>query len=483
MNINIRQAWRRPLVLLLLCLIGPGAESRAGELDDTIRALMAKRRIPGLSLAVIKDGVIVKAQGYGLTAMESGNPVTVDTLFQAGSVSKPVTALGALRLVEEEKLSLDADINGVLQSWRLPANELTTDNPVTLRRLLSHSAGTTVHGFPGYVADAPVPTLLQVLNGEQPANTPPVRVDLTPGSQWRYSGGGYTIVQQAMVDVTGGTFEALMERSVLGPLGMRASTFAQPLPESRAVLAASGHRADRKPVPGRWHIYPEMAAAGLWTTPSDLARFVIALQKSCAGESHPVLSPESAGLMVTKGKGDFSLGFRISGQDRQELFEHNGRDEGFDVLLRARRYAGLGAVVMINTNDNSLFMTRVMDAIAKEYDWPGHVPYATPAAVADTEPHLAEQLKAIFLARQAGVFDADLYVPEFAQLLARVIPGSATQTARELGELKSVVLVRHGNRGTDRLYQYHVVGTSDAALVQCVYRADGKIAFISVQLE
>ena len=471
------------LKLLAVGLALAGLSVRASELDDTIVALMAKRKIPGLSLAIIKDGVIVKAQGYGVTRLEGGAPVTADTLFQAGSVSKPVTALGALRLVEQQKLSLDANVNSALRSWHLPENEFTRDNPVTLRRLLSHTAGTTVHGFPGYAVDAAVPTLVQVLDGQPPANTKPIRVDFTPGSKWRYSGGGYVIVQQLLTDVSGRSFPDFMQETVLGPLGMNASTFAQPLPASRASLAATGYRSGGKPVPGGWHVYPEMAPAGLWTTPSDLARVLIAVQKSYAGAPGGLLKPDTARQMLTVEKGNFGLGFHLTGQEGLEQFDHNGRDDGFDTFTRAYRGAGLGAVIMINANDDSLFMIRVIDAIAKEYNWPGHVPYASPKAIVDQEPEVTKAIQAVFLATQQGKFGPTLYTPELGKFLATVIPGDATRTLQEMGALQSFTLVRRWNNGPDRAYRYHVVAANDTAIAQCIYRPDGKIVMISLQPE
>ena len=254
-------------------------------IDDVVRAEMQKRQIPGLSLAIIQDGKIVKAKGYGVTEKGGEAPVTASTLFQAGSISKSVAALGALRLVEQGKLALDEDVNAKLITWKVPENEFTREKKVTLRGLLSHTAGLTVHGFPGYATDEPVPTLVQVLDGEKPANTPPIRVDILPGSKWRYSGGGYTVMQQMMIDVTGKPFPQFMQEAVLGPLGMngRARSSSRCPPRRRSSRRPGTYR-DRSLVKGRWHIYPEMAAAGLWTTPSDLARFAIGVQEAVGGQ-------------------------------------------------------------------------------------------------------------------------------------------------------------------------------------------------------
>lgn len=351
-----------------------GLSARADTVDDTITALMAKRNIPGLSLAIIQNGTIVKAKGYGVVEQGSAIPVTTDTLFQAGSVSKSVAALGALYLVETRKVSLDANVNSALKTWQVPENLFTRYRNVTLRRLLSHSAGLTVHGFPGYAVDAPLPTLVQVLNGAKPANTAAIRVNLVPGSKWRYSGGGYTVLQQLIIDVTGRPFPDYMREKVLEPLGMRDSTYEQPLPANRAALTATGHLAGKpaRVVPGRWHVYPEMAAAGLWTTPSDLARFAIALQDTFAGRSAPVISPALAVQMLTPQMDNDGLGVFLVGAAETRRFEHGGRDEGFDAQMTAYLKSGQSAVIMINTNDNSRVVAQVMEAIADAYGWPDY---------------------------------------------------------------------------------------------------------------
>ena len=205
-----------------------------------LQTIMRQLQMPGLSIAVIDNFQIAWAKGYGVTAVGSTTPVSPDTLFQTGSISKPVAAMGTMHLVQEGKLSLDEDVNKKLLNWKVPENEFTREQKVTLRRLMSHSAGTTVHGFPGYPVGGPIPTLVQVLNGEPPANTKPIVVDIVPGTQWRYSGGGVTIEQQLVLDVTGKPFPQFMRETVLDKIGMDHSTYEQPLPPAKAAMAASG---------------------------------------------------------------------------------------------------------------------------------------------------------------------------------------------------------------------------------------------------
>jgi CubicO group peptidase (beta-lactamase class C family) len=398
---------RRSSTTSLLCLAcltpvqrGDAQAARVDSLDAFVKAQMAQRHIRGLSLAIIKDGRIVVARGYGVVDEGSRAPVPTSTLFQAGSISKPVSALGALHLVEAGKLSLDDDVNTKLTSWKVPENRFTISEKVTLRRLLSHSAGLTVHGFPGYDVSDRLPTLVQVLDGTPPANTAPIRVDTTPGAIWRYSGGGFTVMQQMVIDVTGEPFPQFLQKTVLGPIGMTSSSFEQPQPNARAALTAAGYYADGTPVRGRWHVYPEMAAAGLWTTPTDLAKFAIEVQETLAGRGHGVISPAMARQYVTEQKGGSGLGVGVQGTGRSLRFSHGGRDEGFDALLVAFAETGDGAAVMINANDNSRLMGRLLEYIAHSWGFAGAAPAGAPSA---TVPARIDRHR---LDRYAGYYEA-----------------------------------------------------------------------------
>ena len=293
----------------------------------TIAERLKFHKVPGVSIAVIADGKLAWARGYGVVAA-NGRAVDAQTLFQAASISKPVAAMVALRLVDEVKLSLDEDVNLKLRSWKVPENEFTKSEKVTLRRLLNHSAGLTVHGFRGYAADEPVPSLLDLLDGRKPANSAPIRVDIAPGTKHRYSGGGYEVMQQLVTDITEKPFPQLAQELVLGPLGMTRSTYQQPLPASLEANAAAGHDRDGATIKGRWHTYPEMAAAGLWTTPSDLARFVVELQKGGR-----VLKPATQREMLTKVLGDYGLGLGLAETGGHKSFSHGGANEGFRCIL------------------------------------------------------------------------------------------------------------------------------------------------------
>jgi CubicO group peptidase (beta-lactamase class C family) len=393
------------LVFCLACLtpiVRGGAQTpRIDSLDAFVKAQIGQRHVRGLSLAIIKDGKIAVARAYGVVDDVSKAPVTTSTLFQAGSISKPVSALGALHLVEAGTLTLDADVNTKLTTWKVPENRFTTTEKVTLRRLLSHSAGMTVHGFPGYDVSERMPTVVQVLDGTPPANTAPIRVDTTPGAIWRYSGGGITVMQQMMIDVTGQPFPQYMQKTVLGPIGMTSSSFEQPQPTARAALTAAGYYADGSPVRGRWHVYPEMAAAGLWTTATDLAKFAIEVQETLAGRGHGVISPAMARQYLTEQKGGYGLGVGVQGTGRSLRFSHGGRDEGFDAVLIAGAESGDGIAVMINGNDNSRLMGRVREYIERAWGFasaPATRPTPSATSAARVEPSR--------LAGYAGYYEA-----------------------------------------------------------------------------
>ena len=342
----------------------------AGQpLQFNLQQLMDALKVPGLTVTVIDGFKPVWTKTYGVTEAGTSTPVTTQTLFQAGSISKPVNATGALYLVEHGKLSLDANINDYLKTWKVPDNEFTTTQKVTLRRLLSHTAGLTVHGFPGYAVGEPIPTLPQILNGEKPANTAPIRVDFVPGSKVLYSGGGITIVQQAIIDVTGKPYPEFMHDAVLAPIGMNDSTYQQPLPPALAKLAASGTRADGKTIPGKWHIYPEMAAAGLWTTSGDLAKFAIDIALSKNGKANNVLTESMTRQMLTPQLDDAGLGFFVNIGGNPNAFGHNGADEGFQAVLIMISDTGQGAAVMANSDNGVEVGNYLVNSIAREYGW------------------------------------------------------------------------------------------------------------------
>lgn len=354
----------------------PRVEVEGTPVRWTLEERMAAYQVPAVSIAIIDGGRVVWAQGFGVKEAGGHEPVTATTLFQAASCSKPVTASAMLRLVDAGMLSLDTNVNDALTSWKLPENDFTKQEPVTLRRLATHTAGTTVGGFSGYQVDVLRPTVLELLDGKAPANNEPVRVDTLPGQKFRYSGGGFTIIQQLLCDVTGTPFPTLLQQQVFGPLGMTHSTFAQPLPDDRARDAAHGFEKNVL-VPGGWRVYPELAAAGLWTTPTDLATWMIAMSDAMTGRSTKFLSQATAAQIITSAvpgrtaKERVGLGLFLSGSGENLTIIHSGQNEGFLNEMKMFANTGQGASIMINVGESGVGLIReIQYAIAEEFGWP-----------------------------------------------------------------------------------------------------------------
>lgn len=339
------------------------ADTKPIALEERMRA----HGVPGVSVAVIHNGKLEWARGWGVRDTNSCAPVTPQTDFQAASISKVVTALIALRLVEQGKLDLDKDVNSYLTSWRLARHEKLAPKSVTLRELLSHTAGLNVHGFPGYAVGRPVPTAMQVLDGKAPAVTEGVKLVLPASQQWQYSGGGYVMAQVAMSDVTGLPFEQLAEQEVLRPLGMHRSSFAQPPTPKVLRNAAFGH-ADWKVIAGGYHIYPELGPAGLWATPADLARLLLDIQASANGRPSKILSPTMTAQMLTSVKGNWGLGPALFGAGADRRFGHDGVNEGFQSTMVGYVHKGSGIIVMTNGAGKRL-ADEIVRAVATDYGW------------------------------------------------------------------------------------------------------------------
>ncbi len=336
----------------------------------TIEQRMQHYGVPGVAVAVIEDFEIAWVKGYGVVDAEKGGDVTAETMFQAASITKPVTAAVALKLAEEGELDLDEDVNEKLISWKVPENEFTREQKVTIRRILNHTAGTTVHGFRGYAEDEPVPTILQVLDGEKPSNSDSIRVDKVPGGPFRYSGGGTTILQLLLEDVTGRPLHELADEFVLEPLGMEHSTIEKPLPTELEGKSSKGHLRDGTVITGYTFLPGGSGCCGLWTTPADLARFGIELSRAYRGESDRILSQESAALMISPtSAGNVGLGMFIDQKDGEIYFQHGGGNVGFKCQLIMHRESGYGAAVMSNGDQGGRLCQEIVQAIAREYQW------------------------------------------------------------------------------------------------------------------
>ena len=352
-----------------------GSQSERNEhIEHRLTQVMKRYQVPGVSLAVIHEYSVAWSAAYGVLQAGQAAPARPDTLFQACSISKAVTAVAVLRLVQAGTLDLDTDVNQYLRTWKVPANE-TWQPTVTIRQLLSHTAGINVPWFYGYHREQEVPSLEQILAGERPANSPGIRVSLLPGTRFRYSGGGYCILQQMLCDVRQQRFPDLMRDLVLQPAGMTNSTYEQPLPATHWSNACSGHRASGKPLAGGWHIMPEMAVAGLWTTATELARFSLELQSAYAGRTGQLLSTEMVHLFLSpqvrrEPSGFMGLGVWLDGDRDHARFGHPGDNEGFACYWTAWRQGGMGAVIMTNSDAGGELIADVLETIEQAYEWP-----------------------------------------------------------------------------------------------------------------
>lgn len=431
-----------------------------GEAGWPLEERVRRYKVEGVSVAVIKDFRVSWEAAAGLADREGKQPATIETLFQAGSISKPVSAAAMVRKAQDGGWKLDVSVNEYLKSWKLPDNSLTARQKVTLERILSHSAGLTIHGFPGYAVGEPVPTLPQILDGTPPANTAAVRVDVEPGTKWLYSGGGYTVAQLAFTDRFGKPFPELLQELVLTPSGMTRSTFEQPLPPDKLRLAAAGYRADGSPVEGKRHTYPEMAAAGLWTTAGDLARFGIAIAKARRGDAGSLLSKAMAERMTTRFMGDFAIGFGLENRGNDVYFFHDGADEGFQAYLIVHRDKGYGAAVMANSDNGVLLAREILRGIARQDGWSGYLPLPL-----QTEKLSAERLAAIAGRYQSNGDEAFWLEARGDRLFGKPMVGDEY----ELYAIGSDLFVRK-----DRINKYRIDSAGGRAAAVTLLLGDGQ---------
>jgi CubicO group peptidase (beta-lactamase class C family) len=344
-----------------------GEDSPDRPLADRMGAL----NVPGMSFALIKGGKIQWSEGYGVTLAGEEAAVTCDTLFQAASLSKPVTLIAAMRMQEAGLIDIDADIQSYLQEYELPAGAHSADNPVTFRNLLAHTSGLSAGGFMGYAQDEGFPTDIDVLMGTGGSNSPKVEAPHVPGAELAYSGGGYTVAEVAIQDVTGSSFSAAMNKWILGPAGMKRSDFAQPLPEGKHPQAARGHDSGGKAVAGGWRNHPEQAAAGLWSTANDMATFLIEIYKAYHGDSD-ILRQETVRGMISDRRDGHVYGFRVDGDGESMSIRHYGGNVGYRSFMTIQLGTGDGAVYLTNSDNGIALGEELLFSLAAVYGWPGY---------------------------------------------------------------------------------------------------------------
>ena len=340
-----------------------------GDANWSLVERMKFYHVKGVSIAVIKDYKIEWARGYGWADSSEHRPVATSTLFQAGSISKSLNSLGVLKLVQSGKLNLYSDINDFLKSWKFPYDSLSHGKKITIANLLSHSAGLTQHGFPGYEKGDSIPTLVQILDGKHPSNTFAVRSAFEPSLKFQYSGGGTIISQLIVQDNSNLPYDKFMWENVLKQIGMYSSSYTQPPVKENQNKLATAYYTNGQEVKGKYHIYPEQAAAGLWTTPTDLAKFIIESQLSIQGKSNKVLSQEMTKRWLTPYvDSTLALGVFIETRGGQKYFGHSGQDEGFVGRYWGSFDGGNGVVVMSNTDDISI-VNEIINSVASVYSW------------------------------------------------------------------------------------------------------------------
>lgn len=378
----------------------------------TIDERMRDYGVPGISIAVIDKGRLAWAKAYGVIDAVSGRRVTPATRFQGASISKPVSAMGALLLVQKGLLSVDGDVNDKLLSWRIPASSVAR-SAITLRMLMNHSSGlahsNSEGGTPFAVGDK-LPTIVETLMGAPPARGGPVLIATPPGERFEYSAAGYEALQQLVEEVSGKPFEEYMRRELFVPLKMASSTFQQPLPKNLVAVAATGHYAGGRPLPGRFRVSPELTVAGLWTTPSDLARYIVSVQRAYAGSSKELLTIDMAREMLRPDANRRGLGPALSGAGESMRFGHDGFNEGFEASFTAYVQEGRGAVVMANSGFAFMLIKEIMDSVARAYAWPEFGPTAQQPPSASLQPQQIVVMPKAVLDVASGFYAAEGWI-------------------------------------------------------------------------
>lgn len=357
----------QPTLLLSQSSIAPGAfDALAREINE----IVIKTKAVGVSVAVIHNYEVAWAKGFGVTMVGTKDSITTETLFQAASISKPITALMVMKKVQQGKISLTENVDRQLISWHIPPNDFTSTTFVTVKQLLSHTAGVanSVYHIAGYRKGDALPNVVESLNGAKPAANDPVKVVMTPGSKFSYSNCGYWILQALLEDVEKQAFEDIAEAEAFIPLGMNHSTFRLPSEESKYGSVAAGHLKENKLIEGKYYIIRPLSSGGLWSTPTDLARFLIEMQKSRAGESNKIISKDNAVLMTTPVMGQYGLGF--SGEIRGtgvKFFGHDGHNMGYICSMLGSLDGGFGLVIMTNSENGWKAVNKIKKIVGRKF--------------------------------------------------------------------------------------------------------------------
>ncbi len=337
---------------------------------------MTYYKFNGVSIAVIQNYKVIWARGYGWADVNEKRPVTENTLFQAASVSKSINSMGVLKLVQDKKVDLNTDINHYLTSWKFPYDSVSKGKKITTLNLLTHTGGITSSG-PEYVYKDSIPTLIQTLNGEASpsrfvySTVVAARSVTEPNVKFQYSNNGIGITQLMVSDITKQSYEQYISETVFKPLGMMHSSYSSDLIKSQNQVLATGYLNGTE-IPGKHVIIPTIAAGGLWTTPTDLGKFITELQLSYLGKSNKVLSREMAARMLTAYVDSTTApGVFLRQFNGVRYFEHSGSLPGFNSQYYASMEGGNGVVVMVNSGNSSAFIQEIINSVATVYNWKG----------------------------------------------------------------------------------------------------------------
>lgn len=422
---------------------------------SSLKERMEYYKVPAVSIAFLKDNKISWTHTVGVIDQINNRPIDANTVFQAASISKPVFASVLMKYRQDNNLNLEVDVNRLLKSWQVPAHQWSHKSDVTLRRLLSHSAGTTIHGFAGYAEGTDVPSIISLLKGVTPANSAPVIVDIEPGTQFRYSGGGTILAQLVLQDQSKTLLPELAKATLFDPLLMGHSVYSQPLEGSLKNNAAVAHNTNGVPIAGGAHTYAALAAAGLWTTPSDLLRLVSKIQLAGLGKDESFFTKKTVEEILSPQIEPMGIGFFLGGKEKVTSFSHGGSNEGYKAQLFAHTQTGDGIAIMTNSDNGSALISEILNRISEIYHWDEFKP--TEKTITRLDPKLfnsilgrykiTEPFESTFvIAEKGGNFIVnneefivdELFFPESSQKLFSMTDMTLELHQNKLGEVNQI---------------------------------------------
>ena len=366
------------------CVSQKGSSERKAQLENGIRGQvkflgvpenlssitrkMTEYNIPALSLAVLRQGEIAWAELYRNADFSETQKLDCSAIFQAASLSKPVTFMAALRMQAAGDIDLDDNIQKYLKDFVLPLGKQTAENPVTLRNIFSHTSGITPGGYQGYAKDLPMPSDLDVLKGSEGVNSPAIEVVTTPNETLGYSGGGYTLAELALQNIYNDEFSSIMKKWILEPAGMKHSEFTQPLPASKWDQAARGHTPSGEVVEGGWRNHPEQAAAGLWSNAVDMAQFLIEIYRAYQGQSSIFSQADIISILGDERDGHV-YGFLVNRSGDDISLTHYGGNAGYRTGMTISLKSGNGLVYLINSDNGGALGNELLLSASQVYNW------------------------------------------------------------------------------------------------------------------